>query len=124
MAIRQEDCLDNSVIDLYCPHSLLDATVKFYTDELGFSLNTCSTSGVILQPQSSHAPSLRLRSTSQQLQATQTGLVFHIANFGIALSELTKAGCVVPGSQDANPGIFLIADPAGNQIEFRALPKS
>lgn len=116
--------MNNSFLDLYGPSRLMDDMIQFYEGELGFSLTSRSPSETILKAPMPQTPSLRLKATDQKLTTTRTGLVFHVTNFDAAFSELTEAGYAIPGSRDPDRQAFMIADPAGNQIEFRALSKS
>ncbi len=116
--------MNNSFLDLYSPIRLMEDMIQFYEGELGFSLASRSSWETILNAPVPQTPSLRLHATDQKLTTTQTGLVFHITNFDAAFNELTDAGYAIPGSCDPDRQTFMIADPAGNQIEFRALSKS
>ena len=116
--------MNNSFLDLYSPSRLMDDMIQFYEGELGFSLASRSPLETILKAPVPQTPSLRLQATDQELTTTRTGLVFHVTNFDAAFSELTDAGHAIPGSCDPDRQTFMIADPAGNQIEFRALSKS
>ncbi|MCI2395973.1 hypothetical protein [Aliiroseovarius sediminis] len=113
--------MENTFIDLFTPRNLLVDMVHFYQTELGFSIKTRSASLAILHGPTPQTPSLRVHARDGGLQVGTTGLVFHVTHFEAALSELTATGHVVLGSCNPEQRSFMIADPAGNQIEFREM---
>ncbi|MEM6888137.1 MAG: VOC family protein [Pseudomonadota bacterium] len=116
--------MNNSFLVLYSPKHLIEDMIQFYEGKLGFYLASRSSSEIILKAPVPQTPNLSLRKTDRELTTTRTGLVFHVTNFDAAFSDLTDAGHAIPGSCDPDRHTFMIADPAGNQIEFRALSQS
>lgn len=112
------------IVELFCPKKVLETTIKFYRDELGFRLDAENAGDIVLSGPLPSMLRIQLRPIDKHLTKTKTGLEFHVTDFEAALKELSEAGCVFSGSCDINRRLFVVSDPAGNQIIFRELSKS